>query len=310
MKRRIDTLLLSAVITVTIGGAVAPHAAVAEDWNQEAVTLQKRGDWNGVLALAERWTRAEPKSYFAWMLLGVSDDQLHRNANAISAYKRSIALAPSGQVPYMAYMGLASDYHALGQIAALKAFYAQLEVQNPQYAAIIGAQYRADLTAGSPATRLPSGLPALAARDLAQARKDRPDAVLTMILIDHEYGRYQIELSYYSPSAREVLNVIDGAPPGPGFSPLVGSPPHALPQPFIDLPIAIAAARRVGFHGTLDSALLIVQDVKVCTATGLADSSVTWWQIDGAGGDTMRYLVNPVTGKALSPFVNGTGNGC
>jgi len=77
-----------------------------------AHVYQARGDYQGLYRYGEAWVRAEPKSNFAWYILGKGQLELGRDADAARSLERSIELGPDAALPYI---DLAAVYSDLGQ---------------------------------------------------------------------------------------------------------------------------------------------------------------------------------------------------
>lgn len=64
------------------------------DWTREAIARERRGDWQGLLDLGQRWTKAEPKNATAWFVLGRALGQVNRYPEAIAAYLKDLEIQP------------------------------------------------------------------------------------------------------------------------------------------------------------------------------------------------------------------------
>ena len=281
------TLLRAAVATAFI---LIPPAASAEDWNNEAIALQTRGDWNGLRNLADRWTKAEPRNFAAWADLGVAYDFLKRPDQAVAAYERSLELQPQSSV----WMQLSADYHALHQTEKLQALYGRLQKTNPQYAAMLMTQYAQDLhPAPKGPPQVPSDVPGLASAALKEARQWKPDAALTLIQAENYSGReFDIALTFVSLKARQVMTMV-GSQYGGLISALAGNTSTApLPDRFIDLPRAVATARQGGMQGPVSRAIL-------CVWHEASRQAVTAWVITPANVAVSRvFNIDAVTGAS------------
>src|SRR5690242_9899060 len=105
-----------------------------------------------------------------------------------------------------------------------------------------------------------AGLPAKAAAGLVTARHWQSDAVLVSIEAQDyaRNGRFFLTFSYYSPSAGTGLWIVSA--PGQGDqvkeAGTVNWSTRPIPAEFLDLPAAIAQARRSGMGAAVDHATL------------------------------------------------------
>jgi Flp pilus assembly protein TadD len=77
---------------------VAPMAQAAPvdpdpQWTRAHV-LFEAGDWNGLLAHATAWTEDEPRDKNAWIYLGLANERLGRQGDAIAANRQAYKLDP------------------------------------------------------------------------------------------------------------------------------------------------------------------------------------------------------------------------
>ncbi len=70
--------------------ASRPSAA----WVKEAQSLEKRGDWQGLLAWGQDWAQIDDKNPLPWFVQGRALGELGRTPEAIAAYQRNVSLAP------------------------------------------------------------------------------------------------------------------------------------------------------------------------------------------------------------------------
>ena len=75
-------------------GAQRTPVASRPDWTTAAIARERRGDWQGLMALGKQWTKAEPKNATAWFVLGRGLAQLKLYPEAISAYLKELQIEP------------------------------------------------------------------------------------------------------------------------------------------------------------------------------------------------------------------------
>lgn len=123
--------LQAATQTFGIGdGAAALAARPQSDWVREAQTLERRGDWQGLLAWGRDWARIDAGNPLAWFIQGNALVELGRRAEAIAAYERTIRLAPHD---FYAHNNLGNALRDSGRTReAMQAYRAAVEV-NPDY---------------------------------------------------------------------------------------------------------------------------------------------------------------------------------
>jgi tetratricopeptide (TPR) repeat protein len=80
--------------------ALAKLAAWAKEranWLTQAVALENKSDWQGLLKLAQDWTAGEPWDELAWFALGEAYDNLGQYSKAVSALQEGIRLKPDDE---------------------------------------------------------------------------------------------------------------------------------------------------------------------------------------------------------------------
>jgi tetratricopeptide (TPR) repeat protein len=280
----------------------AAHSAAAEDWNSQAIALQRQQDWNGLKALAERWTGAAPEDFGGWTELGLAYDMLRRPDLAVPAYEKALALRPDST----AWLQLAEDYHALGQREKLRQLKARLQQANPMAAQMIAMAHPEDLApAGGKAPLLPR-LSEIARFVLRDARHWQGDAVLVGVEAinwsRYPYAvatghAYDVAFTLVSRGSRHALI----AKYSGGYSDLVV--PDAdrlfadpLPDRFLDLSEALDRARRAGMAEDWDRAILATWHAR-------DHAPVAAWVIAPTTFDPNHpaYLVDAVNGGQLDP---------
>jgi len=108
----------------------APAARPQAEWVRQAQVLEKRADWQGLLAWGQAWARAEAKNPLAWFVQGRALGELGQFAEAIAAYQRNLRFAP-GDV--YARNNLGNAYRDSGRPReAMRAYRAAVET-DPDY---------------------------------------------------------------------------------------------------------------------------------------------------------------------------------
>lgn len=106
--------------------ASRPSAA----WVKEAQSLEKRGDWQGLLAWGQDWAQIDDKNPLPWFVQGRALGELGRTPEAIAAYQRNVSLAPRDA---LARNNLGNAYRDSGRPReAMLAYRAAVEI-NPDY---------------------------------------------------------------------------------------------------------------------------------------------------------------------------------
>ncbi len=160
----------------------------------------------------------------------------------------------------------------------------------------------ADEVPSGDAPKVPARLQRASQAVFPAARKWRKDAVLTAIeaqLSDTGAlaGQYRVDYLFRSPEDGAGLTVMTTSRGDPGYKampPVARSATRALPDSFLDLPDALAAAREAGLYGQLRLARLAP-----ATATSRAGQP-TWTlrPVESSGSKT--YYVDGVTGALVA----------
>jgi len=281
----------------------AQLAAAAGDWNGQAVALQRQQDWNGLKALAERWTVAEPNNFGGWTQLGIAYDMLRHPELAVPAYERALALQPGST----AWLQLAEDYHALGQRDKLRDLYARLQQANPTAAQMIAMAHPEDLApkAGT-AAPLPPHLSEIAQAVIRDGRRWQADAVLTVIEVMN-WSQYPYAVATgnaydvaFTLASRQTGQALIAKYTG-GYADAVaqdkgGAFANPLPDRFMDLSAALDSARGAGMTGEWDRAILATWQAR-------DKAPLAAWVIAPVAFDPNRpvYIVDAVTGALREP---------
>lgn len=156
-----------------------------------------------------------------------------------------------------------------------------------------GYGYRCAMpSAKAAASALPEIRP-LYAGALAEAQVWQRDAALTYAQVSDiaHPGYYTISFLFVSPSARETLSLVSSARGG-----LVGkldSSAEAVPLPegFIDVTAAVAAAHRAGLQGDIDTATLTVWQRP-------GGAPLPGWLLHAPANRTDTFLIGAIDGRA------------
>jgi tetratricopeptide (TPR) repeat protein len=74
--------------------SVKSAAPVHAEWMQQAIGLERQGDWQRLMELGWQWTRAEPGNATAWFILGRALSATNRYQEAIAAYRKLLKIDP------------------------------------------------------------------------------------------------------------------------------------------------------------------------------------------------------------------------
>jgi len=81
-------------------------------WLDQFNALFLAGDWQGMVALFRRWTKAEPGNFIAWHYLGIAYGQMGRHRDAVEAYQQALRLEPDSD---WTWSNLGGAFIELGQ---------------------------------------------------------------------------------------------------------------------------------------------------------------------------------------------------
>jgi len=76
------------------GRELAAEGGSQSEWLKRSIALEKRKDWQGLLAWSQKWTKNEPKNALAWFYLGFVYDELKRYNDAIEALRQAVRINP------------------------------------------------------------------------------------------------------------------------------------------------------------------------------------------------------------------------
>jgi len=156
----------------------------------------------------------------------------------------------------------------------------------------------AEVPSGKP-PETPDGYPSEARSFLKKAHKWRDDAKLVMIEVKRSSSsdaqKYSNTYSFVSPTDLEGLWAIHDPQSGDTFLPTnqpVRWPSGEIPEAFLDLPEAVAAAKRAGLFGTFEAASMQMY-------TTPARGSFPVWQINSRDGSNGPFYIDGITGAIL-----------
>jgi Flp pilus assembly protein TadD len=96
------------------------------DWLNQAIALEQKEDWPGMLEHAQRWTKAQPRNADAWYVLGVAYGRAGQTSKAIEAYQQALRINPEYAE---AWNNLGIAYADAGQSAkAIEAYQQALRI--------------------------------------------------------------------------------------------------------------------------------------------------------------------------------------
>lgn len=107
----------------------------------QAAVPESRQDWPGLVAVAERWTNAEPKSTDAWFTLGIALENIEKSQRASAAFNKANKLDPNH---YQALVNMGIIAHNDGNKAEVKRIHLALRGINQdlakQFAQLVGCE--------------------------------------------------------------------------------------------------------------------------------------------------------------------------
>ncbi len=115
--------------------------AASTEWLNQAITLEGKKDWPGMINHALRWTQALPKDAAAWFYLGIAYLENNQNDKAVAALLQVIRINPELA---FAWTLLGSAYEKINQSdKAIEAFQQAVRVdpQNASVWAVLGISY-------------------------------------------------------------------------------------------------------------------------------------------------------------------------
>lgn len=147
---------------------------------------------------------------------------------------------------------------------------------------------------------MPSHLTQAAQTALASGRKWRSDAVLTQVIAapdsTGDASEFHVQYAFRSPTDGAGLAFAAAASGDPTSMRLPAVPMstiRALPDSFVDLPVAVEAARHSGMFGSL-------REARLTTITTRGTPRVAW-RIKSASDGSRAYLIDATTGVVIPP---------
>lgn len=147
---------------------------------------------------------------------------------------------------------------------------------------------------------MPSHLAQAARAAIASGRKWRTDAVLTQIVAasdsSGDASAFRLQFGFRSPTDGAGLaytSAASGEPKSERLPAVPMSTIHALPDSFIDLPVAVDSARHLGMFGAL-------REGKLAAVTSRGAPRVAW-QLRSESNATRVYFIDATTGANIPP---------
>ncbi|MDZ5458254.1 trypsin-like peptidase domain-containing protein [Azohydromonas lata] len=107
----------------------------------QAASLERAGQWQALLQLAERWMREDAADPEPLYLRALAQERLGRDAAAVQSWRRSLDVDPGYS---RSWAGLAQLYHRTGQAAQAQQAIETLTALNPGLALEVSDRLRAD----------------------------------------------------------------------------------------------------------------------------------------------------------------------
>jgi hypothetical protein len=147
---------------------------------------------------------------------------------------------------------------------------------------------------------MPSHLAQAARAAIASGRKWRTDAVLTQIVAAPDSAgdasAFRVQFGFRSPTDGAGLAFTAAASGEPTSERLPAVPMstiHALPDSFIDLPVAVDSARHLGMFGAL-------REGRLAAVTSRGAPRVAW-RLRSESNATRMYFIDATTGANIPP---------
>ena len=123
--------LAASAQTFGLGDGRAALASRSQaEWVRQAQSLERRSDWQGLLAWGRDWAQVEASNPLAWFIQGSALSELGRFAEAIAAYQQNVRIAP---YDVFARNNLGNAFRDSGRPReAMLAYRAAVEI-NPDY---------------------------------------------------------------------------------------------------------------------------------------------------------------------------------
>lgn len=108
-----------------------PAAKTEQQWQEQALQIGKKQDWNSLLGLAQQWTAAQPNSLLAWVTLGDAYRQTNQHQQAIEIYSKIVGEKPD---MYQVHGYLGVELLNIGKLGEAKNACRQSLKLNPKHA--------------------------------------------------------------------------------------------------------------------------------------------------------------------------------
>jgi hypothetical protein len=226
----------------------------------------------------------------------------HRSAAELVRKARDVSLAPAlASNPRVKWLVAAAA--AIVVIFGARALFGHRDAGAKSVPAALVSTHSAGIVSGVPTDdphAMPSHLAQAAHAAIASGRKWRADAVLTQIVAapdsTGDASTFRVQFGFRSPTDGAGLAYTAAASGEPTSERLPAVPMstiHALPDSFIDLPVAVDSARHSGMFGAL-------REGRLAAVTSRGAPRVAW-RLRSASDATRMYFIDATTGANIPP---------
>lgn len=283
------------LIPALIQGAKMPGPAALPDDLKE---LARR---NAIEMSDLRW-REDVERLIASLERDMAVAPPQRTAAEFVRKARDVSLAPSLASNPRVKWALAA-VAAIVAVLGARALFGHHDASAKSIPAAVVATHSAGIVSGIPTDdphAMPSHLEQAARSAIASGRKWRADAVLTQIVAapdsTGDASAFRVQFGFRSPTDGAGLAFTAAASGEPTSERLAAVPMstiHALPDSFIDLPVAVDSARHSGMFGAL-------REGKLAAVTSRGAPRVAW-RLRSASDATRMYFIDATTGANIPP---------
>jgi len=226
----------------------------------------------------------------------------HRSAAELVRKARDVSLAPAlASNPRVKWLVAAAA--AIVVIFGARALFGHRDAGAKSVPAALVSTHSAGIVSGVPTDdphAMPSHLAQAAHAAIASGRKWRADAVLTQIVAapdsTGDASTFRVQFGFRSPTDGAGLAytaAASGEPTSVRLPAVPMSTIHALPDSFIDLPVAVDSARHSGMFGAL-------REGRLAAVTSRGAPRVAW-RLRSASDATRMYFIDATTGANIPP---------